>query len=56
MTRQFVQDEAPQHGLFVDDELELPMPRHFVQDKALEHGLFVKDELSMPVQIVQDEP
>jgi hypothetical protein len=66
---QFVQDQAPEHGLFVEDVLqmrrqfvpvkalgdELQMPKTFIHDKFFEHGLFVEDDPLMPRQIVRDK-
>jgi hypothetical protein len=52
MPNQFVWEEAPEHGLFALDKLQ--MPRQFIQDEALEHELF-EGKLQMPKQFVQDE-
>jgi hypothetical protein len=38
---QFVQDEAPENGLFVEDVLR--MGTQFVQDEPAKHGLFFDD-------------
>jgi hypothetical protein len=38
MPDQFVWEEAPEHGLFALDKLQ--MPRQFIRDEALEHELF----------------
>jgi hypothetical protein len=43
MPSHFVQDETPEHGLFINDELQ--MPSQFIQDEVPEHVLFVEDEL-----------
>jgi hypothetical protein len=53
MTGPLVQDEAPEHGLFLGDELQTL--RQFVQEEYLEHGLFLKDELQIRRQFVLNE-
>jgi hypothetical protein len=71
MPRQFVPNEAPEHGLFLGDKLpttrqfiqdealelqkEFPMLRQFVQDEVPEHMLLVEDELQMTRHFVQDK-
>jgi hypothetical protein len=51
MLREFVQDEALEHGLLTLYKHQ--MPRKCVQGNAREHGLF-KDEHQIPGQFVQD--
>jgi hypothetical protein len=44
MPGKFVQDKAHEHGLFLQNELQ--MPKQFVEDKAPEHGLFLEGKLN----------
>jgi hypothetical protein len=48
MSKQFVQDEAPEYELFALDKLQLH--KQLIQDEALEHEFF-EGKLQMQVQM-----
>jgi hypothetical protein len=55
MPRQFVQDKAPEHGLFFKDELQIFESRQFVEDDPPQQELFVDDKLRMPMQFLRNK-
>jgi hypothetical protein len=50
MRRHFIQDEVPEHGLYLEDKLL--MLRQIFQDEALKHKLFLEHKLRMPRHFV----